>query len=218
MLKRILVSILIVVLMNTWGYLRAPQLNEDDIYLVSGTCIEVDFGIRYEQPKLIMENGKAYSYSYFEGYSPKADKLTNKYISFYASDKFLFSNQIVAWNENSVIKEKTLDDFNKNSVRGYIFMALASLIIGGMLLLRPILEMWKKHDEKREEFENIKRKNAKKQKKKQQCQKYENINDFTQYSHKQNKNVSKKKQKLRKKQNAYSIKNQPSKNEGDNTK
>ena len=179
LIKRVLIVIVIILLMNIWGYCRSPQLDTDDIYCVTGKCVDVISGSKYRQPKLVMETGEAYSYSAFTGYTKYADYFKDQYVSFCVSDKLLLSNQIVAWNENDVIKEKTLDAFNKNSVRGYVFMTIASLIVSGFLFVRPVLEKIQEYDERQKREEAKKRKEAKKQKKQKQRQKIDNADDLT---------------------------------------
>ena len=198
MLKRILVSILIVVLMNTFVYFWVPQLSQEDIYYVSGKCIDVDKGTTHEPTRLLLENGEVYTYSYFEGYSPKSHELKNKHISFCASDKFLLSKKIVAWSENSEIQKETLKEFNENSIRAYTLMAIASLLLGSFPLVPLAFDIAKKSREKAKKRAAKKRKEAENIKKQKQREKFENMDDFTQYRHQQNKNISKKKQKQRK--------------------
>lgn len=191
--KKALPIILLIILFNIWLWFYLPQLSEEDLIIVNGTCVDVfESSGKYGATYLLLDNGEAYVYNDF-GYLGFATQFVGKNVSFAVSDKTRMA--IVAWNESAESLKNTLEIRNKNAIVSNIIMAIVSLLAAPLLLLKPIVLAINEYHEKIEKRDAKERKEKKKAKKQDQSKKLENIENPTQYRHQQNKNISKKKQK-----------------------
>ena len=210
-LKRTIIFLLIVIPLTIFLCKEISHCDETNTYMVEGTVAEAYVVKRRNSfSRIVMENG-----DYYHSTSDFARKfldcsdiseLEGKNISFIAEGaKSNFSTpSIVAWNSSGEMVEESLKWTNTNRL---IVRTIGIVLV--WLLASPLIitEFWirlEKHNSKKYMLKNRKLKHAKKQ---LQAEKYNSLESSTKERHIQNKNMSKKKQKRRMKQNKPSNKN-----------
>ncbi len=182
-----------------------PQYADHNTYQVTGTIIDIDSKKRplsFRSTYYIMSDGKSYVMS--RSVIDFFDENVGDNVSFIANDMPVTkTSYIVATNKNDVVREESLKKINTNN---FVCKLIGVTLVWIMGLVWLILEFWPMLGnifKRKRSLKNRKLKHAKKQ---LQAEKYNSLESSTEERHIQNKNMSKKKQKRRMKQNKPSNK------------
>ena len=209
LLKRIVIFLLIVIPLTIHILQTRPLCSEANIHKVDGVVSDAYVvklrGNTSSFSCILMEDGSRYNVT--KGFARKfldcsyITELKGKNISFMVEDEngvISDSKSVVAWNTNKTVYEESLKWTNTN--RFFIKLIIIPSI---WLLASPIIvtEIWRALRKYSYHKEILKKREMKYAKRQRQAEKYSSLEGSTEERYIQNKNLSKKKQKRRMKQN-----------------
>lgn len=210
-IKRTIIFLLIVLPVTIYLCKELQQCDETNMYRVDGIVSEAYVVKRHNSySRIVMEDGNSYSAT--KGFARKfldcsdISELNGRNISFMVEGKkgFFSTPTIVAWNTSEMVFEESLKWSNTNRLIVKTIGIVFVWILASPLIVTEIWIIFEKHNSKNDMLKRRKQKHAKRQR---QAEKYSSLETSTEMRHIQNKNMSKKKQKQRMKQNKPSNKN-----------
>ena len=161
---RIIIIFVLVIIFNGVVYHVIPQYDEEDMYAVSGVCID----IRIEtyparrgsgtRKYIVMDNGEKYRiHTNLIDYMDldEIHNLKGQHLDFYAADKKITFNDkhtMVALNTGPSVKEETLRMTNKSNLIDRVGVWCFSLIIGLICSAPSIMRITEIRDKEQEKI------------------------------------------------------------------
>lgn len=152
LLWRILILILIELSIFALLYRQNPQYNENDIYLVNGTCVDVQVEIGCGKSHiqyrtyLVMENGKRYFVDEYLWKMQNASEkdFVGKNVSFYASNKAKpilghFDYLLISFNDDINDCTTSIELLNRKNIETLVSVLIASSILLSIVIILPEL-------------------------------------------------------------------------------
>ena len=191
-------------------------IDDEKCFRVEGECVDTYHFETYAGGKfknttkyIVMDSGVHYRLVWNASDIDSVKNLRGEKIAFFAcDDPFSETDKAFAFDLNNPEEnEKQIKSIRKSCIAYIISLP----IFFGILVAVPVfgpecLRAWKRHEDREYKKDMLKRREQKRAKRQQQAEKYSPLEVSTEERHIQNKNMSRKKQKRRMKQNKPSNK------------
>ena len=191
-------------------------IDDEKCFRVEGECVDTYHFETYAGGKfknttkyIVMDSGVHYRLVWNASDIDSVKNLRGEKIAFFAcDDPFSETDKAFAFDLNNPEEnEKQIKSIRKSCIAYIISLP----IFFGILVAVPVfgpecLRAWKRHEDREYKKDMLKRREQKRAKRQQQAEKYSPLEVSTEECHIQNKNMSRKKQKRRMKQNKPSNK------------
>ena len=216
-IKRTIVFALVMIPITVLVFLSYSTIVDDEkCFRVEGKCVDTYYSEAYGGKRLeitskyiVMDSGVHYHLVWNASDIDSLKNLKGEKIAFFACDNpFSETDKAFAFDLNNPEEnEKQIKSIRKSCIAYIISLP----IFFGILVAVPVfgpecLRAWKRHEDREYKKDMLKRREQKRAKRQRQAEKYSPLEVSTEERHIQNKNMSRKKQKRRMKQNKPSNK------------
>lgn len=191
-------------------------LDDEKCFRVEGECVDTYHFETYAGGKLknttryiVMDSGVHYRLVWNASDIDSVKNLRGEKIAFFAcDDPFSETDKAFAFDLNNPEEnEKQIKSIRKSCIAYIISLPTFFGILVAVPVFGPeCLRAWKRHEDREYKKDMLKRREQKRAKRQRQAEKYSSLEGSTEECHIQNKNMSRKKQKRRMKQNKPSNK------------